>query len=597
MRYDLLIHSGTYFDGTGAVPQDVDVAVLDGKVARVGKDLPRDCARSRIDASGHWVIPGMIDNHTHYDAELLLDPGLGESVRHGVTTVCIGSCSLSMIYSNANECADIFSRVEAVPRQFVLQALKDKSWSSAQEYAAHLDTLALGPNIMAYIGHSDLRTSVMGLDRATLSSEKPSKDQLATMISSLEDALDAGFLGLSCMTNPWDKIGGDSAMRSRALPSTFASWRELRAFHRVLREREANLQSAPNITTKYNGLIYAWESCSFHLRKPLRTSLITIADTKANPLLSGALLGLSRFVNAVLGGGLRWQSLPQPFELYADGIDLVVFEEFGAGEEVLHLADYAARNELFADQEYRRRFRKDYDRRFTPRVWHRDLFDAYIVDAPDKSLKGKSFGELAKAQSIHPVDAYLDLVSQYGEQLRWKTTLANHRPKQLASIITHPDVQLGFSDAGAHLRNMGFYNFPLHALRWSTKNNSLGEPIYSPERAVQRVTQEPAQWLGVDAGTLHEGDRADIAIINPATLNEDLDAYHEAPVEVFGGLKRQVRRNDDAVLATLIGGQIAYYQGAFAPGFGHCPFGRFLKRGERMPARQKTEPAAPNCYA
>lgn len=593
MAYDVLIHSGLYFDGCGQAPALADIGIRHGQVVEIAKSLDRSRAQTCIDAKGHWVIPGMIDNHTHYDAEVLLAPGLTESLRHGITTVCMGSCSLSTIFSEPEVCADIFARVEALPRDCVLRALQQKSWNTPAEYAKHLDTLALGPNIAAFIGHSDLRASVMGLDDSTQKSKRPTNRQQTQMENALHRALDDGFLGLSCMTNPWDKLGGDSHLRSRALPSSFAKWKEYRRFHQILRERGAILQSAPNITTKYNGVLYALESASFGIRKALKTTLITVADTKANPLLSRLLLMLSRLFNGVLGADLRWQSLPMPFEVYADGIDLVIFEEFGAGEEALHIQEQIDRNHLFADPAYRRRFRKDYDRRLTPRVWHRDFFDSQIVSAPDPKLQGKSFGELAQAKNEHPVDTFLDLVIAHGPKLRWRTTIANHRPQQLAQIVTDPNVQIGFSDAGAHLRNMGFYNFPLHTLRWATEQSPLKKAILRPEEAVHRVTAEIGQWLGLDAGTLRVGDRADLAIINPAGLNEDLDAYCEDAFAPYDGLSRQVRRNDEAVHTTMVAGHVVFQRGKFVRDIGHKAFGRFLKRGQQVPAREGQQAPLP----
>lgn len=587
MRYDTLIHSGQYFDGTGVPPAPRDVAILDGKVVEIGAKLERKAARRCIDASGHWVMPGMIDNHTHYDAELPLAPGLGESLRHGITTVCLGSCSLSTIFSDPERCADLFARVEAIPHRYVKRALENKHWSTPAQYIQYINSLALGPNVIAFIGHSDLRSATMGLDAATRSDQKPNEQQMQRMLDALNNALDEGYLGLSCMTNPWDKVGGESDSRSRSLPSTYAKWRELKAFHRVLRDREAILQSAPNITTKINAFLYAWESCAFGLRKALKTTLITVADTKANPLLSTSILALSSLLNRFLGGQLRWQSLPVPFEVYADGIDLVIFEEFGAGEQALDLKEQVERNRLFADPSYRRQFRREYDRRFTPRVWHRNFYDAQIVSAPQADLAGKSFGELADAKGEHPVDTFLDLVMAHGDALRWRTTIANHRPEKLAAIVRHPSVQIGFSDAGAHLRNMGFYNFPLQLLRWATNNSPLGEPVLSPRQAVYRVTGEIAQWLGIDAGTLRVGDRADIAIVDPEGLDSTLDEYHEAPIEVFDGLMRQVRRNDDAVHSTLVGGQVLYEQGRFCEELGHRSYGQFLRRGRQHSARRQ----------
>ena len=83
-----------------------------------------------------------------------------------------------------------------------------------------------------------------------------------------------------------------------------------------------------------------------------------------------------------------------PFTVYADGIDFVIFEEFGSGQEAMHLADCLERDELMRDEAYRRRFRKDYEQKFGIRVWHRDFFDATIADCPDPSVIGKSFGEV-----------------------------------------------------------------------------------------------------------------------------------------------------------------------------------------------------------
>jgi hypothetical protein len=140
------------------------------------------------------------------------------------------------------------------------------------------------------------------------------------------------------MTNPWDKLDGDR-YRSRALPSAYASWGEYRRFNRLLRARGAILQSAPNLVTAVNSLLFLAESAGLRLRKALKTTLITLADAKASPGLHRVVSFMTRVCNRLLGGDLRWQTLPVPFEVYADGMELVVFEEFGAGREALHLAD------------------------------------------------------------------------------------------------------------------------------------------------------------------------------------------------------------------------------------------------------------------
>ena len=229
--------------------------------------------------------------------------------------------------------------------------------------------------------------------------------------------------------------------------------------------------------------------------------------------------------------------------------------------------------------------RRDYDKRFSPRVWHRSFHSAYIVDAPDPSLAGRSIGEIADERGIHPVDAFLDLVVAYGSRLRWRTTIANHRPDKLVRLASHPSVHISFSDAGAHVRNMAFYNFALYYLRSIKRAADAGNPVVPLEHAVWRLTGELADWYGIDAGHLRPGDRADVVVVDPAGLDETLDDYHEAPMDMFGGLSRMVRRNDAAVTATLIGGRKVYERGTFAPGYGRTArHGSFLRVGEKTPA-------------
>ena len=92
-------------------------------------------------------------------------------------------------------------------------------------------------------------------------------------------------------------------------------------------------------------------------------------------------------------------------------------------------------------------------------VWHRDFYDAVIVDAPDEAIIGMSFGDVGDERGIHPVDAFLDLVVEHGTKLRWKTTIANHRPDVLLKLASEDSGPIGFADSGAHLRNMAFYDF------------------------------------------------------------------------------------------------------------------------------------------
>jgi N-acyl-D-aspartate/D-glutamate deacylase len=533
-----------------------------------------------IEAEGKWVIPGIIDIHTHYDAEVLAAPALPESLRHGVTTIVLGSCSLSTVHVDAGEAADLFGRVEAIPHEHVVRIVGDhKSWNNAHEYIDALESLPLGPNVTAFIGHSDMRTSVMGLDRSTRADVRPTAAEQNRMEQMLNEALDAGFIGMSSQQLLFDKIDGDTC-RSRTLPSTYAKGRELRRLKNMLRRAGRALQSGPDISHPQNIVSQAFQSLG--IRRPhLKTSLLAAADMKSAPGSVWLTSVLAAIVNR-LGGDFRFQHLPVPFEVYADGIDLVVFEEFGAGAAALHLKDELERNELLRDEEYRRQFRKDYDTKFGPRAWHRDFFDAEIVSCPDQSVVGKSFGEVGVQRGgLHPVDAFLDLVLEHGTAIRWRTTISNHRPKMLRRLARMNGLQVGFSDAGAHLRNMAFYNSGLRLLRHVRDAEIEGNPFLSAEQAVHRITGELADWYGLDAGYLRVGDWADLVVIDPLRLDDSLDAYHEAKIEAYGGLSRMVNRNDATVQAVLVSGRTVFRDGRPTGILGRERTGGFLRADGR----------------
>ncbi|WP_314036174.1 amidohydrolase family protein [Dietzia sp. CH92] len=584
--FDVVIRGGTVYDGTGAPGVRADVGIRDGVVGAISAaPLPVSPTTRGVEAEGRWVTPGFVDTHTHYDVELLVSPGLGESVRHGVTTVLVGNCSITGVYSGTVDVADLFSRVEALPRESVLTALEQKkTWSDPAAWRRAVEDLPLGPNVASFIGHSDVRASVMGMGRSTDPAHSPGRDELREIDRRITAALDAGFLGVSTMTNPWDKMDGDR-YRSRTLPSTHASWGEFRRISRLLRRRDRVLQGVPNLNTKVDVAFYAATSTGL-FRKPLRVSLLSAADTLAEPWVNRIIRPIAWAANTVGRGRFVWQHLPTTFKVWADGIDLVVFEEFGSGREALHLADEVARNELLQQESYRRWFRRDFEKRFSPRVWHRDFDDALIVACPDETLVGRTVGDVARARKLHPADAYLDLVVEYGTDFRWTTTIANAREKVANRLVNTPGVTIGFSDAGAHLRNMAFYNFGVRLLERVHQAQRRGRPFLSTEQAVHKLTGELAEFYRLDAGRLEVGARADVVVIDPDGLDGESLDYHEEAMPEFGGIRRMVNRNDRAVAATIIGGRVVWSDGEFAPGYGReFGAGRFLPSGETVAPR------------
>ncbi|WCL50232.1 N-acyl-D-amino-acid deacylase family protein [Leptospira sp. GIMC2001] len=575
---DVLIKNGLVFSGDSTPPKKSNIFISNGVIQMITtNEIPENHSMKVIDANGNWVMPGFIDFHTHYDAEIEAAPGLTESLRHGVTTVSLGSCSLSLALGTPEDLADMFSRVEAIPREEVLPLLqKVKNWNSLRTYKDHLNSLPLGPNVTSFIGHSCLRAHVMGLERSLTKGVKPTRQEMDKMNALLEDALQEGYMGMSINTLIWDKMDG-KRFRSRPLPSTFANWSEYRHFNRTLRKWGRIFQGVPNVSSKYNLVLFMAESVGL-FRKKLKTTIISMMDVKSNRFIYKLLGALSRILNKLFNADFKYQSLPEVFDLYADGVDVVVFEEFGAGTAAIHLQDMVERKKLLQDSKYRSWFRRQWTNIFLPRIFHRDFNDSKIVECPDASLVGKSFYEVSKERKQHVVDCFLDLCAEYGNDIRWYTVIANDRLEPLQTIVSHPDVMIGFSDAGAHLRGMAHYNFPLRLLKLVRDAELAGKPFMTMEKAISRVTGELADWLGIDAGHIEIGKRADIVIVRPEFLNQELGTDCEAPMPEFGNFVRLVRRNNKTVQAVLVNGKIAVIDGEPISEVGKSKdYGKFLE--------------------
>lgn len=581
MKPQILIQNGLLF--TGAPDEKAtfkNVLIEGGKIKTISSEpiLPPEGA-TIIDATGKWITPGFIDSHTHYDAELIASPGLKESARHGVTTIILGSCSVSAIYNSAEDTSDTFTRVEAIPREIMLPLLeKEKNWDTPAQWIEYIDKLPLGVNIASFIGHSDLRSKVMGMDRSLAEGETATQAEQVRMNELLNEALDAGFLGMSTMDSPWDKMDGDKYW-SKKTPSFYGSWKERKLLVKTLREREAILQGAPNLVTKLNALKYMAVSTGV-FRKTLKTTMIAMIDLIGDRYVLPLVAGGSRFFNRILQGNFRMQTPPCPFTVYYDGVDSVMFEEFPAGQAMRHLAkNLEERDEMITDPAFREQFKAEIKRKFAPKVWHKDLSLTVILDCPEPELINKNFYEIAVARNLHPVDAFLDLIVKYDKQIRWTTTIGNDRKEKYDFLYNFPYNLISFSDAGAHLRNMAFYDFPLQMIK-NVHNTQIDlAPIMSMEKCIWRLSGEQADWFGLDCGYIRPGRTADVNILDPNHFEVIREDVTEAPIEAFDNYPRLVNRRPRVVSHVLVGGELIYQDEAFVEGYGTSrKYGRFLPR-------------------
>lgn len=569
MDVDLIIRQGRVFDGTPGPSREADVLIEGGRVLKIEANSPAR-GRQEIAASGHWVMPGAIDIHTHYDAEVEVAPGLLESLQHGVTSLIFGNCSLSLALGNAEDMIDLFARVENLPRETLAKWLDGKvDWHTPGQYYEHLERLALGPNIATLMGHSNLRLAVLGKTRSL----KPTRldwGEKNALRSLTHEAMEAGYLGLSIDMLQWHRWKGFKYNGASA-PSHYARMSEFRLLADVLRQHDRVLQATPDAGRRYLVPLLALLSHGLG-RSPLRTSMLTSLDFTNNRRLGPMTRRLASVINDGLHGNLRFQSLSVPFELWSDGCNTPVFEEMQASACLMNADSAAQRQLLYRDSDWRRQLRREWLSRFGA-SFHKDLARMQIVGCPDAALVGQSFADVALRRGQAAVDTFIELISEYDEHIRWHSVIANDRPAEMRRYLQHPYIQLGFSDAGAHNRNLAFQNSHL----WFLRDCLLHSDALPIEKAVWRITGELADWFGLDAGYLQEGRVADVLVLDPHALNTDLSGPQETTDPRFDGAMRMVTRSGRAVQQVIVGGQRVIDQGRPHSEFEQRRFGRLLR--------------------
>jgi len=569
-HHDVVIRGGKVFDGRGNKPQDADVAIRDGKVTDVAPNIEGTAAKE-VDAKGQWVTPGFLDIHTHYDAEIEVMPGLEESVRHGVTSVVMGNCSLSLALGQEKDLLDIFCRVENIPRDLLAIWLKDKvTWRNLAEYYDHLESLPKGPNVASLIGHSNVRFQVMGMERS-LNDHNPPADEIRKMQHYVEEAMEAGYLGLSIDLLPWHRMDGEP-FKGISIPSQQARAPEYKALANVVRKHDAILQATPDALNKQTALFLAGLSTGF-FRKPLRTTIVAAIDTKTNRNAHWLATTLASVCNNALNGNLRFQALADPFQMWADGPIIPFIEELPSGMELI-TATADERRAMLRDPAFRKRFRDDWEDT-EGKLFHCNLDEMTVISSPDENHEGKSFKQIANEAGADPLEHFMDLLAEHDTALRWFTVAGNDRDDKRKYLLGHKYTLPGFNDSGAHNRNMGYQDGALRMI-----SQALDDPSWiTPEKAIARLTGDSAEWLGLDAGRLEKGSHADIAVIDPEALKTGVKPMAvEHYDDRLQGALRMVKRSDGCVKATIVGGNVAFEDGQFSPDLGQKKFGRLLKR-------------------
>ena len=511
---DLVLRGGTVVDGTGAPGVRADVGIRDGRIVEVGA-LDED-ATIVIDADGLLVVPGFVDPHTHYDAQLFWDPTASPSNVHGVTTVIGGNCGFTLAPLDPED-ADYLRRMMAKVEGMPLEALENGvewTWRDFGEYLERVEGKGLGVNAGFLVGHCALRRRVMGKDAV---GNVASPEQVDAMRALLAASLEAGGLGFST-SRAFTHSDGDG----EAVPSRHAAPEEVLALCEEVAHHPGTTIEA--ITDGcLNGFsddeIDLFARMSATAQRPLNWNVLTVDST--NPA------GVERQLSAAdraaeLGGRIVALTMPILVGMnmnFSSHCALFLIPGWGdvlrlpRAEAIAKLRDPEVRRELDARAHSEE---AGVLRRLTGWGTYR-IGDTFSDE--NAALSGKTVGEIAAARGTEPFDTLLDVVIADGLRTVLWPSPTDDDPASWelrAKVWTDERVLIGGSDAGAHLDRMCGAPYPTAFLADCLR----GRRLLPVEAAVRLMTSVPADLFGLrHRGRITAGSVADLVVLDPATVD------------------------------------------------------------------------------
>jgi N-acyl-D-aspartate/D-glutamate deacylase len=524
-----LFRGATVYDGTGADPVRADLLVRDGRVAAIGEGVGAGADGAEVvDAGGLALMPGIVDLHTHYDAQLTWDPGCSPSPALGVTTAVIGNCGFG-IAPCPPALRDTMLRNLSVVEGMDLGALRTGTRWEFETFAGYLDLLRrLGPslNVAVFAGHSAIRTAVMGED-ASLRIE-PTAAELAAMVAQVRDAMAAGAIGFASSFSPNHSGWGGAPM-----PSTIATDAELHAMLEPMREAGRGVfmsATGPRATPEY------MEDVAARTGRPAFISTVLAMYSDSAPTRGLAMY--DRCAEAIdRGHEVRIQSSCQPLTFDFDLHTPYVWYPLPSFAPVKAAAgDPEALARIYADPSFREAFRADLRSPPSGVIFTGDWTQVAVAIASDarRDLQDRSIAALAAEAGVDPIDWLFDFGLAERLGARFAGRFFNNRDEGVAPLITHRAGVITLSDAGAHLGYLCDAGFGLHLLgHWARETGT-----FTLQEAVRRLTSHPADAYRIPGrGRIVAGAAADLLLFDPTTVGiSRLRAAHDLP----GGARRLV---------------------------------------------------------
>ena len=539
-EFDVVIRGGTIVDGTGIPRYRGDLAIRDGRVARISGRIPAGAAKE-IDASGCIVAPGAIDLHTHYDAQLNWDPYATLSGWFGVTSLTIGQCGFGFAPTRPEDRElnmRMMNRIEAIPLESMRLGMR-WDWETFPEYLDSLDNQGLGVNVGSVFPFSPLRAYVIGM-MASRERTSVTDVELNEMKRIFYEAMQAGAFGFSADMNT-----GDRPEDGSWLPSHVASNEEYLGLSEVLSE----------FGVGHIGWTIAQSGGLPPEKSPAkqRELLAQMMRTSGRPLhvLLEQESARDEWVAQMRAEGLPLFTQELVMEVNAefqlseynlfDSLPGWVNPLVGSIEErTLKLKAPDIRDEMKRDADARQLLRTDWSRVTVLETMHERNY----------KYDGSTIAEIAAAQGKHPVDAFLDLALDEGLE-----TVFAHPvdPRPLDENILSPYGHVSVSDGGAHTRYLTTSTWPVEFLTYWIRDRQ----IMSLEQGHYKMSALPGWFADFkDGGTLRVGDWADVMVYNL----DELGFQHDKMIYAhdFPGGERRIIQKPTGLRYTLVNGAVTF---------------------------------------
>jgi N-acyl-D-aspartate/D-glutamate deacylase len=498
--YDLVFRGALLLDGRGSPARRGDLAVAKQRIAAVGE--VEGSAREVIDADGLALMPGIIDNHTHYDAQITWDPWVSPSPALGVTTAVIGNCGFTIAPCRPADRERIMRNLTQV-EGMSLEALRAGirwDFETVPQYLDMLERQGAAVNIAAFVGHSSVRTYVMG-DAAT--ERTATAAEVAKMRAIVLEALHAGAIGVATSTSP-----AHNGAEGRPMPSRLADDAELAALVGALGEHGRGLFM---LTKGGHTPIDFLERLAAETTRP-----VVVAALLHNSTAPDAVFADMRAIAAAnargrrLVGAVSCCPLSMEFTLRSP----YTFEGLAAWQAALPLKGEAYKRKL-GDPGFRDAVREELARPATFRLFNGEWDKVQVIQSARTEVEGLSVADVAALAGKAPLDAMLDLALDEDLSTVFSALLLNSDEAAVGRLLADPHTLVSLSDAGAHLTFFNDAGFGLHLLgHWCRERGAL-----TLEQAAWRLTGQPAALYGIqERGALAPGHYADLLLFDPRTV-------------------------------------------------------------------------------